>query len=127
MISERQRKRFEKLRQGWDEANYSYIDVIISSGEIRKLFYDRCRQLEVKPLNVAMEAGIRPGTFKTQYIEKILPVATKRLNQQAFLKALEMVGIHIKVIVSTEDIELTEVKRKHRKQQIYERKNKKSS
>jgi hypothetical protein len=112
-------RRFEKIRRGWDESNYKYIDVIISSGEIKKLFFRRCQELKLQPKSVAMEAGIRPGTFDSAYLKEVLPVATKRFNQQSFIKMLELVGINIKVIVSVDDLELVEKKRSIRKNQIH--------
>ena len=119
-------RRFEKIRRGWDESNYRYIDVIISSGEIKKLFFRRCQELKLQPKSVAMEAGIRPGTFDSAYLKEVLPVATKRFNQQAFIKMLELVGINIKVIVSVDDVELVQKRRSIRKNQIHG-KEKKSS
>lgn len=119
-------KRFDKIRRGWDESNYKYIDVIISSGEIKKLFFRRCQELKLQPKAVAMEAGIRPGTFDSAYLKEVLPVATKRFNQQSFIKMLELVGINIKVIVSVDDLELVERNRSIRKTQIHAKEKKPS-
>lgn len=83
----------------WDEANFNYIDVIISSGEIRRLFFQRCKELQLDVYRMAMEAGINPATFKRAYVDTPTPTATKRFPQKKFLTLLELVGINIRVTV----------------------------
>ncbi|MHA1166318.1 MAG: hypothetical protein ACTSRU_00740 [Candidatus Hodarchaeales archaeon] len=83
----------------WNEHTYKHIDVIVSSGNIRKMFFERCKELKLDPIKVAMKAGIKPTTFNSHYIMKAEPVCTKGLPQDKFIKMLEMVGFEIKVLI----------------------------
>lgn len=83
----------------WDETNFKYLDVIVSSGEIRRLFFQRCKYLKLDPYRVAMEAGIAMATFQNFYVLTPTPNCTKGFSQEKFLVLLELVGIDIKVLV----------------------------
>lgn len=83
----------------WNETTYKHIDVIVSSGNVRKLFFERCKELKLDPIKVAQKAGIAPSTFNSHYIQKAEPVCTKGLPQDKFIKMLEIVGFDIKVLI----------------------------
>jgi aminopeptidase C len=106
MLSEQMAKKINGLLQKWDEANFNYIDVIISSGEIRRLFFQRCKELQVDVYRMAMQVGINPTTFKRAYVDVPNPTATKRFPQKKFLDLLEIVGINIRVTVIVDPVEL---------------------
>jgi len=82
----------------WNESNFKHIDVIVSSGVIRKEFFTRCKVLKLDHIKVAMKAGISPASFKTNYINEPEPVCTKSFNQMNFIKMIGIVGIEIKVL-----------------------------
>ena len=94
----------------WNEGRFKYIDVIVSSGEIRKLFFSRCKELNVDPYRVAMKAGIPITTFKDKYVKEPEPSCTNELSQQKFIRALELVGIDIKISVIPKPFSETYVK-----------------
>lgn len=89
----------------WNEHSYKHIDVIVSSGNIRKMFFQRCKDLKLDPIKVAMKVGIKPTTFNSHYIMKAEPVCTKGLPQDKFIKMLEIVGIDIKVVIKMKPFE----------------------
>jgi aminopeptidase C len=93
------KRKINGLLLAWDEANFNYVDVIISSGEIRRLFFQRCKELQVDVYRMAMQVGIQPTTFKRAYVDEPNPTATKRFPQKKFLDLLELVGINIRVTV----------------------------
>ena len=95
------------LLLAWDEANFNYIDVIISSGEIRKLFFQRCKEIQVDPYRMAMQVGIKSSTFKRAYVDTPTPTATKSFPQKKFIDLLELVGINIRVTVVLDGPEKT--------------------
>jgi len=93
----------------WQDSHYKHIDVIVSSGEIRKLFFQRCKDMNVDPYRVAMAAGIKPSVFKQYYVDNPEPICAKPFNQSSFIKTLEIVGIDIKVLVKTKPFNETYV------------------
>lgn len=84
--------------QRWNEANFKYIDAIVSSGEIRKAFFKRCKEFEVDPYELAIKVGMRPSLFKSNYVNNPEPVCSRSFNQEKFLEMLSMVGIEIKIL-----------------------------
>lgn len=93
----------------WSESYFKHIDIIVSSGEIRKMFFQRCKDLKIDPYTVALKAGIKPKVFKDNYVNNHEPVCTKSFNQLSFIKALEILGIEIKVLVKTKPFSETYV------------------
>lgn len=99
----------EKIAR-WNESRFKYIDVIVSSGEIRQLFFERCKTLKLDPNQVALKAGIPYSTFTKNYIKNPEPVCTREFNQEAVIKMLSFVGIDIKVLIKVKPFSETYVR-----------------
>ena len=93
----------------WDESKYDYIDVIVSSGRIRRTFFQRCRDLGLDPVVVALKAGITASSFKRHYLNCPKPTVKNNFPQDKFLIMLEIVGIKIKVAVISKPFSQTYV------------------
>ena len=91
-------KAFRDKVAKWNESKFKHIDIIVSSGVIKKEFFARCKVLNLDPMKVAMKAGIKPSTFKTQYINEPEPVCTQSFDQMKFIKMIAIVGVEIKVL-----------------------------
>ncbi len=90
---------YKKMAAASAERHFKYIDIIVSSGEIRRRFFQRCRDLNIDPYRVAMAAGFQPSIFKKFYVNAPEPVCTRSFDQEKFIKMLEFVGIDIKVSI----------------------------
>ena len=77
MVKKDKRTQFEKNRPQWDESRYDYIDVVVSSGKIRQMFFQRCKDLKLDPYTVAMKVGITFNSFKKNYVKTSKPRCTK--------------------------------------------------
>lgn len=94
-------KRLQEKAKKWEEeSRFFYLDVIISSGEIRKLFFQRCKELDINPYSLAMSAGLSVKSFRDNYVMTEIPHCSKTFPQEKFIKMLEMIGINVKVTIS---------------------------
>lgn len=107
-------KTFRDLADKWNEKQFNYIDVIVSSGKIRRLFFTRCKELKVDPYRIAIQAGFSINVFKKYYVNTAEPVCTRSFNQEKFLKMIELVGIDIKVLIKMKPFEETYVELKEK-------------
>jgi hypothetical protein len=103
-----------------ERTRFQYLDIIISSGIIKRMFFERCQELEINPNSVAFSVGVSIHAFRTHYVNNPCPSATNTFPQEKFIKMLERVGIDIKVVVSQLSIEETLERQKTLK--IYKRK-----
>ena len=87
-----------------------YYDILISSGELRKLILRRIDELEVDLELVLKEAGITSHAFKTKYLRDSDPVSTPKLRQSHMISLLEVLGIkcRLQFIVKDKDNVRTE-------------------
>jgi len=85
--------------------SYRYVDVIISSGQIKKLLFERCKQLQINIYSLCFKVGINPTAFRENYVKNQYPSALSSIPQDKFLNMLEIVGINVRVLVSIEDFE----------------------
>jgi hypothetical protein len=99
MSGKNNKNRFRDQVDKWNERHFKYLDIIVSSGEIRKRFFSRCKELQIDPIRVALEVGLSASSFKKNYINSHEPVCTRGFDQEKFLKMVELVGIDIKVLV----------------------------
>lgn len=94
-------ERLQKKAKRWEEeSKFFYLDVIISSGEIRKLFFQRCKELDIDPYSLAMSANISVKSFRDNYVMTEVPHCSKTFPQEKFIKMLEMIGINVRVTIS---------------------------
>ena len=114
MSNKDKKSKSEKLFDKWNERNFKYLDVIVSSGEIRKRFFTRCKELQIDPVRLAIEVGMSPSAFKKNYINNHEPVCTRSFDQEKFLKMIELVGIDIKVLVTMKPFSETYVRLKQK-------------
>lgn len=96
-------------KQAWDESKYDYIDVIVSSGRIRRAFFQRCKDLSIDPMRIALRAGFSASAFKRHYLNCPKPTAKNGFPQEQFIEMLKIVGIEIKVLVKTKPFSETYV------------------
>lgn len=106
-------KSFDAYKK-FNEAKFKYLDVIVSSGIIRKQFFTRCKDLNIDPYRVAMAAGIKVSTFKRCYVDVAEPQPTRSFDQEKFLKMIELVGIDVKVLIKVKPYSETYVKLKEK-------------
>jgi hypothetical protein len=99
------KKKSNSISSFEERTRFQYIDIIISSGKIKKLFFERCLELELNPYSVAMTAKISMNAFKKHYVNNPCPSATHTMPQEKFLNMLEMVGIDIRVLIKVQPIE----------------------
>lgn len=96
----------------WNQNRFKYIDIILSSGEIKKIFFKRCLQLGMDPMILCNRVGIPYTTFKHRYIFSDDPMCSADFDQERFIKMLEFVGIDIKILAKVKPLEETYVKLK---------------
>ena len=89
----------KKTTPKFGQDRYKHIDIIVSSGRIRREFFSRCKLMELNSVTVAMKAGLSIRAFNEEYLNNTEPVACSKLPQDKFIKMLELVGIEIKVQV----------------------------
>lgn len=104
-----------------ERTRFQYLDIIISSGIIKRTFFERCQELNLDPYSVAISAGISLNAFKEHYVKNPIPSATHTLPQEKFIKMLEIVGIDIKVSVIKHSVEDTIKRQKERNYKIYDK------
>lgn len=88
----------------------NYLDLIVSSGEIKKLIKRRAEELNVSLYNVAQEADISWDTFKKNYLQADEPYCSPSLRQEHIIKVLEILGVQIRVQLIEEPLENVDVK-----------------
>ncbi len=86
-----------------------YLDIIVSSAELKRLILDRCDELGVSIYNVSDEAGINYNTFKQLYLQKDEPQCSPALRQEHIIKMAELVGIKVKVTLVLTPIDKVDV------------------
>jgi len=91
-----------------------YYDVIVSSGEIKKLILHRIQELDVDLKLVLKEAGITEHAFKKTYLRSPDPVSTPALRQSHLISLLEVLGIDLKIRLIVEK-DLNNVRTEHLK------------
>lgn len=101
-------------QQQYDERAFSYADVIVSSGEIRRLFFQRCRDLQIDPNTLAIKHGISINSFSVNYVKTEFPQCTRTFDQEKFLKMIESIGINIRVLVAVKPLEEISVQLKEK-------------
>ena len=74
-----------------------YYDIIISSGEAKKLILKRIKQLDVDLKLVLREAGITEHAFITKYLRDPDPISSPKLRQSHFIRLFEILGIKVRV------------------------------
>ena len=81
-----------------DEISYKNADVIVSSSVLRKLFLQRCAEINLSPYDVAyFGCGIKKRFIKEYWIGTIDPRVSKSFTQEDVIKLLKHVGIEVKV------------------------------
>lgn len=95
----------EKAESLYDEYRFSYADVIVSSGEIRRLFFQRCKDLKIDPHSLAIKHGISVNAFSVNYVKTQYPQCTRSFDQEKFLKMIESIGINVRVVVALKPLE----------------------
>lgn len=74
-----------------------YYDVVISSGELKKLILSRIKELDVDLNLVLKEAGITNHAFKTKFLRDPDPVSTPKLRQSHIIRLLEVLGVKTRI------------------------------
>ena len=97
-----------------EESQFKHLDLIVSSGEIRQRFFQRCKDMKVDPYHVAMAAGISINSFKVNYVKQANPICTKSFDQEKFIKMIGFVGIDIRILVNPKPFNETYVRLKEK-------------
>ena len=74
-----------------------YYDLVISSGEVKKLILTRIKELDVDLKLVLKEAGVTYHAFLTKYLRQKDPVSTPKLRQSHIISILEVLGIKMRI------------------------------
>ena len=90
----------EKARLIKEESQFKHLDLIVSSGEIRQRFFQRCKDMNIDPYRVAMAAGITINSFKINYVNNPNPICTKSFDQEKFIKMIGLVGIDVRILIN---------------------------
>lgn len=96
---------FKQRAAKWNETHFNYLDVIVSSGKIKREFFSRCKELNIDPLKLALKVGISKKAFIEQYQRTEEPHCTKSFSQDKFIEMIELVGIDIKILVKLKPLE----------------------
>lgn len=99
------KKKYSTSQIYGERTRFQYLDIIISSGAIKKQFIERCQELKVSPYTVALATGVSYHAMKHHYINNPCPSASHNLSQEKFLNMLEAVGIDIRVIVKVSSVD----------------------
>jgi hypothetical protein len=100
----------EKAQAASKESQFKHLDLIVSSGEIRQRFFQRCKDMNLDPYHVAIKAGITINSFKVNYVHNANPICTKSFDQEKFLKMISLVGIDIRILVNVKPFNETYVR-----------------
>jgi len=92
------------LRGSWGY-NKKYLDIIVSSGEIKKLILDRAEILGLSIYQVCEEAGMNYDYFKKFYLQKQEPQCSFKLRQLDIIRMAKVVGVEIRLTVLTTPID----------------------
>lgn len=109
-MSKKYQTNLEKGREANKETQFKHLDLIVSSGEIRQRFFQRCKDLNIDPYRVAIKAGITITSFKKNYVDNAEPICTKSFDQEKFIKMIKLVGIDIRVFVNVKPFHETYVR-----------------
>ena len=99
-------KGFNRFKTPEELVNVSeayYYDLIVSSGELKKLILARIEELDVNLSLVLKEAGIKDSTFRLKYLRTNNPVSTPAFRQSHMIRLLEVLGIKTRVQFIVED------------------------
>lgn len=89
-----------------DEISYKNKDVIVSSNAIKKLFLERCIQLDMSPYDIAyLGLGMKRRFLKEYWLGTVDPRISKSLTQEQIIELLKYVGIEIKISVILKPLE----------------------
>lgn len=100
----------EKNRDKFGDTRFTrYLDIIVSSSELKKLIKFRAEALNVSLYHVANAAGIRYATFKAYYLQEDDPKCSPALRQEHLIKVAEQLGIKIRVTLVLEDLEKVDI------------------
>lgn len=80
-----------------------YYDMIISSGELKKLILRRIKELDVDLKLVLEEAGVTHHAFNTKYLREKNPVSTPKLRQSHIMSILDVLGIDMQILFVVKD------------------------
>ncbi len=84
---------------GQRQLNKDYLDIIVSSSEIKKLIKARAEALGLDLFKVAKEAGVSYRAFKKQYLQQDQPMSSPQLRQEHIIKILQVLGVLVKITV----------------------------
>jgi len=113
------RSRLAKPLPKNDEISYKNRDVIVSSNVIKKLFIQRCLEMNMSPYDVAfLGLGKKKRFIKNYWLDTVDPRVSKSFTQDDVIELLKYVGIEIKITAILKPLENSPV------QELKERLNK---
>jgi len=98
-------KRYKTPQEMEKVSEAYYYDLVISSGEVKRLILKRIEELDVDLKLVLKEAGVTYHAFLTKYLRQKDPVSTPKLRQSHIISILEVLGIKMRIqfIVDNKD------------------------
>ena len=79
----------------------SYLDIIVSSGELKKVIKQRAEELDINFWRICKELGISYTTFKNKYLQSNESFCSPALRQEHILAICKLLSIDVKVMIVT--------------------------
>lgn len=96
-------KRYKTPQEMEKVSEAYYYDLVISSGEVKRLILKRIEELDVDLKLVLKEAGVTYHAFLTKYLRQKDPVSTPKLRQSHIISILEVLGIKMRIQFIVDD------------------------
>ena len=98
----------KNLQEAWG-FNRRYLDIIVSSGELKKLILDRTEELGLSHWQVCQAAGLSYKYYKEFYLEQAEPLCSNKLRQMDMIRIANILGLEFKFIIVKTPIEKVDV------------------
>lgn len=86
-----------------------YRSLLVSSGEAKRLFINKCKKLGITPYEVVKHFGKNTHSFRVRYEESKDPALSDEINDGILMKYLKFVGIKVNILIvdkgETEEVE----------------------
>ncbi len=77
----------------------SIWDIIVSSGELKKLIVNRCEELDIRLMHVVEEVGMNWATFRNNYLNNPNALSTPAVRAENIMDICELLGLKVKISV----------------------------
>ena len=77
----------------------SIWDIIVSSGELKKLIVNRCEELDIRLMHVVEEVGMNWATFRNNYLNNPNALSTPAVRAENIMDICELLGLKVKITI----------------------------